>query len=68
MTHIRENKNFIIAQVYGVYTVQIEGVAPVHLILMENTLGTLAQHGGAQRVYDLKGSLVNRYVKPGPAK
>ena len=40
----------------------------MHLILMENTLGSLAQHGGADRVYDLKGSLVNRYVKIGPTK
>jgi len=34
----------ILAKVYGAYTVSIEGVSPIHLILMENTLGPLKCH------------------------
>jgi hypothetical protein len=54
------------ARVYGMYTIRISGVSSINLILMENTLGSLMKVGGANRLYDLKGSLVNRVVKDVP--
>lgn len=48
---------------YGIYTLIIEGVSPVHLIMMENSLEGLDKFGGCVRRYDLKGSLINRYVR-----
>jgi len=35
---LAENPKSLIARIYGIYTVQIEGVAPVHLILMAHTI------------------------------
>lgn len=48
---------------YGIYSVNIEGVSSINLVLMENSLSDLEDLGGAKRIYDLKGSLVNRYVR-----
>jgi 1-phosphatidylinositol-4-phosphate 5-kinase len=36
LLHLRENKNSLIARIYGIYTVQMEDIAPVHLFLMSN--------------------------------
>ena len=61
--HIVYHQYSFIARLYGAFTIRIEGLSPVHLILMENTLGYLEKFGGVDRCYDLKGSLVNREVK-----
>ena len=56
------NNNSILCRVYGLYTIKIEGLAPINLILMENTI---AYHEQLQirRIYDLKGSLKGRKAK-----
>lgn len=58
--HIIKHPKSLLAKVYGAYTVSIATVAPINLILMENTLGPLSLLGGASCLYDLKGSLINR--------
>jgi hypothetical protein len=60
--HYSENPNSLISKVYGVYTVKMKNYKPVNLILMENTL-KFANKKNITRVYDLKGSRTNRYVK-----
>ena len=52
----------LIARIYGAYTVDIEGLASIHLVLMENTTSYIPKL--RSRMYDLKGSIINRYVNP----
>ena len=51
----------MIARIYGIYSVTLEGQDPVYLILMGNTK-KIPDHC-VRRIYDLKGSLVQREVK-----
>lgn len=60
-THVSQNTKSLLARIYGVYTVQMEEISPVHLVLMGNTKKSndkLLEH-----VFDLKGSFINREVK-----
>ncbi len=57
--HIRRNPNSLIARIYGVFTVIMEDLVPVHLLLMSNS----AQVGKDYELcFDLKGSIINRKV------
>lgn len=57
--HIRKNPNSLIARIYGVFTVMMEELVPVHLLLMSNS----AQVGKDYELcFDLKGSIINRKV------
>jgi 1-phosphatidylinositol-4-phosphate 5-kinase len=57
--HIRKNPNSLIARIYGVFTVLMEDLVPVHLLLMSNS----AQVGKDYELcFDLKGSIINRKV------
>lgn len=59
LQHLRNNPNSLIARIYGIFTVQMEDIEPVDLLLMAN-----AAHCGPtiENVFDLKGSIVNRNV------
>lgn len=58
--HLRQNKNSLIARIYGIFTVRMEELVPVHILLMSNA----AQCGKQiEYVFDLKGSEINREVK-----
>jgi hypothetical protein len=61
------NKESLITRIYGVYIVNVKGLAPIILIMMENSFERIQELGGCDRVYDLKGSLYNRKVME-PAK
>ena len=52
--------NSLLARIYGIYTVKMEDVEPVHLILMGNT--KRSNDKNIVNVFDLKGSFVNREV------
>lgn len=56
--HVCENPESLIAKVYGVYQVQVEGVEPQYLILMGST--AFYNPINCKKMYDLKGSLVER--------
>lgn len=58
--HILKNKNSLLARIYGVFTFYADGIAPINLILMENSFQSVLERGAIERVYDLKGSLYNR--------
>lgn len=62
--YIQESQT-LIAKIYGAFTVDIEGLASIHLVLMENTTSYVPIHG--RRMYDLKGSIINRYIDPNDA-
>ena len=36
--HLMKNEGSLLARIYGVFTVKIEKLAPVHLIMMGNTV------------------------------
>lgn len=60
--HLSEHPESLLARIYGVFTVRMEDIVPIHIILMGNT----CQYNNAQNienVFDLKGSLVNRKYK-----
>ena len=60
--HLTENPESIISRIYGVYTIRMQKIATVHLMLMANTL-RFRNADFIERVFDLKGSTVSREVK-----
>lgn len=43
----------------------MEGIVPINLVLMANTIQNLSLLNSIEKVYDLKGSVANRFVKIG---
>ena len=60
--HLKKNRSSLLARIYGVYTVKIQGCCAVHLMLMAHTM-QIESPNLVQRVFDLKGSTVDRKVK-----
>ena len=57
---LKANPDSLMARIYGIFTVRMEGVEKVHILLMSNA----AQVGKlVEKVFDLKGSEINREVK-----
>lgn len=63
--HISENPQSLIARIYGIYQVQMEGIVPVNLILMANTIQIYDTSSTLPHIYDLKGSWNNRIIVKG---
>jgi 1-phosphatidylinositol-4-phosphate 5-kinase len=63
--HLAKNHGSLIARIYGVYTVTMEDLVPVHLLLMANSAQV---KGSVEYCFDLKGSLINREVKKSEIK
>ena len=59
--HINQYPDSLIARIYGVYSVQMDDMDPVYLILMGNTKQIDDIY--IKKVYDLKGSMIKRIVK-----
>ncbi|CDW72257.1 phosphatidylinositol phosphate kinase [Stylonychia lemnae] len=57
-----KNPRSMLARIYGIFTVQMEDIVPVHLILMGNTIQT-TNKDKILNIFDLKGSIYNRKVK-----
>jgi 1-phosphatidylinositol-4-phosphate 5-kinase len=53
--------NSLLARIYGVYTVKMEDIEPVTLILMGNSKKAIDKN--IVKVFDLKGSFINRSVE-----
>ena len=60
------NKNSLLARIYGVFQVDMEGQDPIYLLLMGNTKKIDSNY--ICKMYDLKGSLVSRVVYEDPDK
>ena len=56
-----ENNNTLITKIYGIFTVVIKNASSVNVILMQNLFGCSPIH--IQRMFDLKGSSVQRKTK-----
>ena len=59
--HLKKYPRSLLARVYGIYTLKMEGYTKVRLVLMGNTL-RFQSRPDIYRVYDLKGSNFNRFV------
>ena len=57
--HLRENKDSLIARIYGIFRVKMEEMAEVDLLLMGNLFEEV-NHKESE--FDLKGSMINREV------
>jgi uncharacterized protein YaaR (DUF327 family) len=58
---VASRPNCLLARIYGIYTVKMEEIEPVHLILMGNS--KKANDKLIEHVFDLKGSFIHREVK-----
>ena len=63
--HISKNHNSLIARIYGIFQVQMEGIVPITLLLMQNVTHKADPNSKVFKTYDLKGSWLNRIVKTG---
>ena len=59
--YIKEHKTTLITKIYGIYTLVIKNASSVNIILMQNLFGCSPIH--IQRMFDLKGSTVQRKTK-----
>lgn len=59
ISHLRENKDSLIARIYGIFRVKMEEMAEVDLLLMGNLFEEVKNK---ESEFDLKGSMVNREV------
>lgn len=63
------NKNSMLARIYGIFTVYLEDLVPIHLILMKNTLQWVSgSRDHVDCLFDLKGSMHGRLTKLKGAK
>jgi len=58
--HLNHNPKSLMARIYGVFQVNMKGIVPINFILMANSKNVRLDSG--LKEYDLKGSMVNRYV------
>lgn len=59
--NICSRPNSLFARIYGIYTIKMEDIEPVSLILMGNSKKTNDKM--VEHVFDLKGSFIHRFVK-----
>ena len=59
--YVKAHKSTLITKIYGIYTVVIKYASSVNVILMQNLFGCSPIH--IQRMFDLKGSTVQRKTK-----
>ena len=60
--HLKKYPRSLLGRVYGIYKIEMEGYKTVRMILMGNTL-RFQNKSDVVKVYDIKGSLFNRFVK-----
>jgi hypothetical protein len=65
----KKNPDSLLARLYGIFTVYMEDIVPIHLILMGNTIQCVNKNEkqeptkSIQCIFDLKGSLHGRITK-----
>ena len=61
LKHLKNNPTSMIAKIYGIYTVKMEDIREVHILLMDNLFLHVKNKLSE---FDLKGSIINREVYP----
>jgi len=68
LDHFQKLKNkresSVLARVYGLYTVKLEGVNAVHLMIMRNSINKTQEDSTIPYTFDLKGSSIKRRALP----
>lgn len=65
----KTNPSSMLARIYGIFTVYMEDLVPIHLILMKNTLQWVSgTRDTVDCLFDLKGSMHGRLTKLKGAK
>lgn len=59
LDHLRRNPKSLVAKIYGIYTVKMEDIREVHILLMDNLFLNVKEKISE---FDLKGSIINREV------
>ena len=59
LQHLKKNPKSLIAKIYGIYTVKMEDIREVHILIMGNLFLNVKEKISE---FDLKGSIVNREV------
>lgn len=59
--HCMENTDTLLAKIYGLYTIEINNITKIHVILMQNLLSFNTKF--VKRIFDLKGSKVDRLTR-----
>eukprot|EP00352_Strombidinopsis_acuminata_P005877 CAMPEP_0176371936 /NCGR_PEP_ID=MMETSP0126-20121128/25046_1 /TAXON_ID=141414 ORGANISM="Strombidinopsis acuminatum, Strain SPMC142" /NCGR_SAMPLE_ID=MMETSP0126 /ASSEMBLY_ACC=CAM_ASM_000229 /LENGTH=97 /DNA_ID=CAMNT_0017731591 /DNA_START=1626 /DNA_END=1919 /DNA_ORIENTATION=+ len=60
--HLAEIPDSLIARIYGIYSIKLQDIKKVNLIIMANTL-KFRQPDLIERIFDIKGSKVAREVE-----
>ena len=55
INHLEQNPDSLLCKIFGVFTIKMAGLAPVNVLLMENTM-QLGREERLLKVFDLKGS------------
>ena len=58
--HVTQYPDSLIARVYGVYSIRVEGMSIVYYMMMGNTKKIDSSY--MRRLYDLKGSMLKREI------
>ena len=59
LSHLKKNPKSMVAKIYGIYTVRMEDISEVHILLMDNLFLHVKEKISE---FDLKGSMINRIV------
>ena len=59
LQHLKKNPKSLIAKIYGIYTVKMEDIREVHILIMGNLFLNVKEKISE---FDLKGSIINREV------
>lgn len=59
LAHLKKNPKSLIAKIYGIYTVKMEDIREVHILIMGNLFLKVKEKISE---FDLKGSIINREV------
>ena len=62
--HVEQHQDSLLARIYGVYSIKMQDMDPISIVLMENTKRTFDDETTLMYTFDLKGSQVNRESKP----
>ena len=58
--HLKFNENSLISKIYGIFSIEISEISKIYFLMMENSLKNMKYNNIDYRLYDLKGSTIQR--------
>lgn len=62
--HFKDNRGSMLAKMYGIYTVRLQGMNPIDLMIMGNSIRKTSPSNSIPYKFDLKGSKIKRSSLP----